>query len=294
MKTGVVFPQTEIGADPVAVRDYVQAVESLGYAHMMAYDHVLGADTNQHANWEGSYTSESMFHEPFVLFGYLAGVATTLELVTAVLILSQRQTALVAKQAAEVDLLTGGRLRLGVGVGWNHVEYEALNQDFSNRGRRYAEQIPLLREFWTNDVVGFDGKYHKVDHAGVNPLPVQRPIPIWMGAGARANPVPTDRVLRRVASLADGWFPQMQPGDDAKFTVERLQTFLSEVGRESSSMGMEPRINLTDGNPEIWQAHANAWQSMGATHVSINTMRAGLNSPQDHIDAIQKFKEVIG
>ena len=294
MKTGVVFPQTEIGADPVAVRDYVQAVESLGYAHMMAYDHVLGADTNQHANWEGSYTSESMFHEPFVLFGYLAGVTTTLELVTAVLILSQRQTALVAKQAAEVDLLTGGRLRLGVGVGWNHVEYEALNQDFSNRGRRYAEQIPLLREFWTNDVVGFDGKYHKVDHAGVNPLPVQRPIPIWMGAGARANPVPTDRVLRRVASLADGWFPQMQPGDEAKFTVERLQTFLSEVGRESSSMGMEPRINLADGNPEIWQAHANAWQSMGATHVSINTMRAGLNSPQDHIDAIQKFKEVIG
>ena len=294
MKTGVVFPQTEIGADPVAVRDYVQAVESLGYAHMMAYDHVLGADTNQHANWEGSYTSESMFHEPFVLFGYLAGVTTTLELVTAVLILSQRQTALVAKQAAEVDLLTGGRLRLGVGVGWNHVEYEALNQDFSNRGRRYAEQIPLLREFWTNDVVGFDGKYHKVDHAGVNPLPVQRPIPIWMGAGARANPVPTDRVLRRVASLADGWFPQMQPGDDAKFTVERLQTFLSEVGREISSMGMEPRINLADGNPEIWQAHANAWQSMGATHVSINTMRAGLNSPQDHIDAIQKFKEVIG
>ena len=294
MKTGVVFPQTEIGADPVAVRDYVQAVESLGYAHMMAYDHVLGADTNQHANWEGSYTSESMFHEPFVLSGYLAGVTTTLELVTAVLILSQRQTALVAKQAAEVDLLTGGRLRLGVGVGWNHVEYEALNQDFSNRGRRYAEQIPLLREFWTNDVVGFDGKYHKVDHAGVNPLPVQRPIPIWMGAGARANPVPTDRVLRRVASLADGWFPQMQPGDDAKFTVERLQTFLSEVGRESSSMGMEPRINLADGNPEIWQAHADAWQSMGATHVSINTMRAGLNSPQDHIDAIQKFKEVIG
>ena len=294
MKTGVVFPQTEIGADPVAVRDYVQAVESLGYAHMMAYDHVLGADTNHHANWEGSYTSESMFHEPFVLFGYLAGVTTTLELVTAVLILSQRQTALVAKQAAEVDLLTGGRLRLGVGVGWNHVEYEALNQDFSNRGRRYAEQIPLLRAFWTNDVVGFDGKYHKVDHAGVNPLPVQRPIPIWMGAGARANPVPTDRVLRRVASLADGWFPQMQPGDDAKFTVERLQTFLSEVGRESSSMGMEPRINLADGNPEIWQAHANAWQSMGATHVSINTMRAGLNSPQDHIDAIQKFKEVIG
>lgn len=294
MKIGVVFPQTEIGSDPSAVRDYVQAVEAMGYAHMMAYDHVLGADTSHHANWEGSYTAESMFHEPFVLFGYLAGVTTTLELVTAVLILSQRQTALVAKQAAEVDLLTGGRLRLGVGVGWNHVEYEALNQDFSNRGSRYAEQIELLREFWTKDTVGFDGRYHKVDHAGINPQPIQKPIPIWMGAGARANPVPTDRVLRRVARLADGWFPQMQPGDDARATVERLKIFAREAGRDGESIGMESRINLADGNPELWQSQARAWEEMGATHVSVNTMRAGLSSPQDHINAIQQFKEVIG
>jgi probable F420-dependent oxidoreductase len=294
MKIGVVFPQTEIGSDPSAVRDYVQAVEAMGYSHMMAYDHVLGADTSHHANWEGSYTAESMFHEPFVLFGYLAGVTTTLELVTAVLILSQRQTALVAKQAAEVDLLTGGRLRLGVGVGWNHVEYEALNQDFSNRGSRYAEQIELLREFWTKDTVGFDGRYHKVDHAGINPQPIQKPIPIWMGAGARANPVPTDRVLRRVARLADGWFPQMQPGDDAKATVERLKIFAREAGRDGESIGMESRINLADGNPELWQSQARAWEEMGATHVSVNTMRAGLSSPQDHINAIQQFKEVIG
>ena len=294
MKIGVVFPQTEIGSDPSAVRDYVQAVESMGYSHMMAYDHVLGADTSHHANWEGSYTAESMFHEPFVLFGYLAGVTTTLELVTAVLILSQRQTALVAKQAAEVDLLTGGRLRLGVGVGWNHVEYEALNQDFSNRGSRYAEQIELLREFWTKDTVGFDGRYHTVDHAGINPQPIQKPIPIWMGAGARANPVPTDRVLRRVARLADGWFPQMQPGDDARATVERLKIFAREAGRDGESIGMESRINLADGNPELWQSQARAWEEMGATHVSVNTMRAGLSSPQDHINAIQQFKEVIG
>ena len=294
MKIGVVFPQTEIGSDPSAVRDYVQAVEAMGYSHMMAYDHVLGADTSHHANWEGSYTAESMFHEPFVLFGYLAGVTTTLELVTAVLILSQRQTALVAKQAAEVDLLTGGRLRLGVGVGWNHVEYEALNQDFSNRGSRYAEQIELLREFWTKDTVGFEGRYHKVDHAGINPQPIQKPIPIWMGAGARANPVPTDRVLRRVARLADGWFPQMQPGDDARATVERLKIFVREAGRDGERIGMESRINLADGNPELWQSQARAWEEMGATHVSVNTMRAGLSSPQDHINAIQQFKEVIG
>ena len=294
MKIGVVFPQTEIGSDPSAVRDYVQAVEAMGYSHMMAYDHVLGADTSHHANWEGSYTAESMFHEPFVLFGYLAGVTTTLELVTAVLILSQRQTALVAKQAAEVDLLTGGRLRLGVGVGWNHVEYEALNQDFSNRGSRYAEQIELLREFWTKDTLGFEGRYHKVNHAGINPQPIQKPIPIWMGAGARANPVPTDRVLRRVARLADGWFPQMQPGDDARTTVERLKIFAREAGRDGETIGMESRINLADGNPELWQSQARAWEEMGATHVSVNTMRAGLSSPQDHINAIQQFKEVIG
>ena len=294
MKTGAVFPQTEIGADPAAVRDYVQAVEELGYSHMMVYDHVLGADTSHHANWQGSYTSESMFHEPFVLFGYLAGITTTIELVTAVLILGQRQTALVAKQAAEVDLLTGGRLRLGVGVGWNHVEYEALNQEFSDRGQRYAEQIRLLREFWTQEVVEFEGRYHKVDYAGVNPQPVQRPIPIWMGAGGRANPVPTDRVLRRVARLADGWFPQMQPGDDAKATVERLKVFAKEAGRDPATIGMEPRINLGDGDPEFWQEQARVWEDMGATHVSVNTMRAGLNSPQDHINAIQQFKEVIG
>ena len=294
MKTGAVFPQTEIGSDPAAVRDYVQAVEELGYAHMMVYDHVLGADTSYHANWEGSYTSESMFHEPFVLFGYLAGITTNIELVTAVLILGQRQTALVAKQAAEVDLLTGGRLRLGVGVGLNHVEYEALNQEFGNRGQRYAEQIKLLREFWTQEVVEFEGQYHKVDHAGVNPQPVQRPIPIWMGAGARANPVPTDRVLRRVARLADGWFPQMQPTNDARSTVERLKKFADEAGRDAAEIGMEPRINLGDGDPEFWQEQARVWEDMGATHISVNTMRSGLDSPQDHINAIQQFKEVIG
>jgi alkanesulfonate monooxygenase SsuD/methylene tetrahydromethanopterin reductase-like flavin-dependent oxidoreductase (luciferase family) len=152
----------------------------------------------------------------------------------------------------------------------------------------------LLREFWTKDVVGFEGKYHKVDYAGVNPQPVQRPIPIWMGAGARANPVPTDRVLRRVARLADGWFPQMQPGDDAKATVERLMEFASEAGRDGSAIGMEPRINFADGDPELWQEQARVWQDMGATHISVNTMRAGFNSPQDHINGIQQFKEVVG
>ena len=293
MKAGVVFPQTEIGADPAAVRDYVQAAEGLGFSHLIVYDHVLGADTTKHANWQGGYVLESMFHEPFVLFGYLAGITTSIELVTAVLILGQRQTALVAKQAAQCDVLSGGRLRLGVGVGWNHVEYEALGEDFSNRGARQAEQIEVLRQLWTNDVIDFHGKYHDITNAGINPLPIQRPIPIWLGAGARANPSPPDRVLRRVARLADGWFPQVGPGD-APAVLERLAGFAEAAGRDPSAIEMEPRINSADGDPEFWQSQTETWAGLGATHISINTMRAGYTSPQDHINAIQQFREVVG
>ena len=294
MQAGVVFPQTEIGSDPVAVRDYAQAAEGMGFSHLLVYDHVLGADTSHHQNWVGSYTKSDMFHEPMVLFGYLAGVTTTLQFVTGVLILGQRQTALVAKQAAEVDLLSGGRLRLGLGVGWNHVEYEALNENFHDRGRRYDEQVELLRALWTQDVVDFQGRYHRVTHAGINPAPVQRPIPLWMGAGGRQNPVPTDRVLRRVGRLADGWFPQLAPSDEAKSTVERLARFMEEAGRDPSSMQMEARINSAGGDPEAWQGQAEAWQGLGASHISINTMRAGYGSPQEHINAIQQFKDVLG
>ena len=292
MKAGVVFPQTEIGADPVAVRDYVQAAEGLGFSHLIVYDHVLGADTTKHANWTGGYTLESMFHEPFVLFGYLAGITTSIELVTAVLILGQRQTALVAKQAAQCDLLSGGRLRLGVGVGWNHVEYEALGEDFHTRGARQAEQIEVMRQLWTNDVIDFHGKYHDITSAGINPLPVQRPIPIWLGAGARANPSPPNRVLRRVARLADGWFPQVGPGD-APAVLERLAGFAQAAGRDPASIEMEPRINSADGDPEFWQAQTETWANLGATHISINTMRAGYQSPQEHINAITQFREVV-
>lgn len=292
MKAGVVFPQTEIGADPAAVRDYVQAAEGLGFSHLIVYDHVLGADTTKHPNWTGGYVLESMFHEPFVLFGYLSGITTSIELVTAVLILGQRQTALVAKQAAQCDVLSGGRLRLGVGVGWNHVEYEALGEEFSNRGARQAEQIEVLRQLWTNETIDFHGKYHDITNAGINPLPIQRPIPIWMGAGARANPSPPDRVLRRVARLADGWFPQVGP-DDAPAVLERLSGMAEAAGRDPASIPMEPRINSADGDPEFWQAQTETWAGLGATHISINTMRAGYQSPQDHINAIQQFREVV-
>ena len=292
MKAGVVFPQTEIGADPAAVRDYVQAAESLGFSHLLVYDHVLGADTAKHPNWTGGYTLESMFHEPFVLFGYLAAITTSIELVTAVLILGQRQTALVAKQAAQCDVLSGGRLRLGVGVGWNHVEYEALGEDFRTRGARQSEQIEVMRQLWTRPVIDFHGKYHDITNAGINPMPIQQPIPVWLGAGARANPSPPDRVLRRVARLADGWFPQVTP-EAAPEVLERLTRFAQAAGRDPAQIAMEPRINSADGNPESWQAQTETWANLGATHISINTMRAGYQSPQDHINAIQQFREVV-
>ena len=294
MRVGVVFPQTEIGPDPVAIRDYVQAAEDPGYSHLIAYDHVLGADTRFHEGWSGGYALNDMFHEPLVVFGYMAAITKTLELVTAILILGQRQTALVAKQAAEVDVLSGGRLRLGVGIGWNHVEYEALGQNFHNRGRRTEEQIPLLRALWTQEVVNFKGRWNHVTDAGINPLPVQRPIPIWMGAGGRLSPVPPERVLRRVARLADGWFPQFSPDEAGRETITRVREYAREEGRDPSVIGMEARINIADGNPEFWVERAKAWEELGATHISVNTMRAGLESSEAHINAIRQFKEVVG
>ena len=294
MRVGVVFPQTEIGPDPVTIRDYVQAAEDLGYSHLIAYDHVLGADTRFHEGWSGGYALNDMFHEPLVVFGYMAAITKTLELVTAILILGQRQTALVAKQAAEVDVLSGGRLRLGVGIGWNHVEYEALGQNFHNRGRRTEEQIPLLRALWTQEVVNFKGRWNHVTDAGINPLPVQRPIPIWMGAGGRLSPVPPERVLRRVARLADGWFPQFSPDEAGRETITRVREYAREEGRDPSVIGMEARINIADGNPEFWVERAKAWEELGATHISVNTMRAGLESSEAHINAIRQFKEVVG
>ena len=224
MRIGVVFPQTEIGADVGAVRAYAERVEELGFSHLLAYDHVLGADPEAHAPWTGPYDVHTTFHEPLVLFGYLAAV-TSLELVTGIIILPQRQTALAAKQAAEVDLLTGGRLRFGVGLGWNAVEYEALGQDFSNRGRRIEEQVTLLRRLWTEPIVTFEGSYEQVTAAGLAPLPVQRPIPVWFGAQSQ-------RAYERAGRLADGWFPQVPPGprlEQARSVVAAGATLVSII-----------------------------------------------------------------
>jgi probable F420-dependent oxidoreductase len=284
MQIGVVFPQTELGGDVGAVRAYAQGVEELGFRHLMAYDHVLGADPAVHQDWQGVYDVQDTFHEPMVLFGYLAAL-TSLELVTAIIILPQRQTVLVAKQAAEVDLLSDGRLRLGVGLGWNAVEYEALGQDFTTRGKRVEEQVELMRRLWTEQSITFDGTYDRVTGAGLAPLPVQRPIPIWFGA---QSPV----AYRRAGRLADGWFPQMPPGpklDEAKAMVEEAAV---QAGRDPSVLGMEGRASWT-GSAEELDDLARRWRESGATHLAVSTMKAGLRTVDEHLAALATVAETL-
>ena len=286
MRFGVIFPQTEIGADPIAVRDYAQAAEELGYDHLAAYDHVLGANPARRPGWSPPYSHKDMFHEPFVLFGYLAGLTKSIQLTTGILILPQRQTVLVAKQAAAVDVLSGGRLRLGIGIGWNDVEYEALGENFKNRGRRSEEQMEVLRRLWTQELVTFQGRWHKITDAGLNPLPIQRPIPIWLGGSAEA-------VLRRIARRGDGWFPLLQPDEKCRSMIERLQSYTREAGRDPGAVGIEGRILFANSSPEDWVKGVARWKELGATHISVNTMKAGLASPSAHIDAIRRFKAAV-
>jgi probable F420-dependent oxidoreductase len=286
MKLGVVFPQTEIGADPGIIKAYAQTAEALGYDYLLAYDHVLGANPERPGGWQGPYTYKQTFHEPLVLFGYLAGLTYKLELVSGVIILPQRQTALVAKQAAQVDVLSGGRLRLGVGLGWNKVEYEALNTKFSNRGRRIEEQVTLLRELWTKPLVDFKGRDHSIPDAGVNPLPVQRPIPIWFGGMA-------EPALRRAARLGDGWMPNSATEERLKLLLEQMRGYLEAEGRDPQKFGIDGRISIANRPQDEWPGQVEMWRALGATHVAVNTMGVGLKSPQDHIEAIRRFKAAV-
>ncbi|MGZ9225430.1 MAG: LLM class F420-dependent oxidoreductase [Anaerolineales bacterium] len=285
MRIGVVFPQTEIGSDPAAIRDYAQTAEGLGFTHVLAYDHVLGANPDRPEGFNGPYTYQTPFHEVFVLFSYLAGLTQQLEFVTGVLILPQRQTALVAKQAASLDVLSGGRLRLGVGLGWNKVEYLGLNENFHNRGKRIEEQVMLLRQLWAEPLVDFKGEWHTIPDAGINPLPVQRPIPIWFGGR-------DERAIRRAARLADGWLPNQRSLAEAKPSLALISRFLEEAGRSRSEFGLEPRLAYGAGDPKIWEMAVQDWMAEGATHLSFNTMGSGFKAPQEHIQAIQKFAEV--
>ena len=292
LQVGVVFPHAEAGADPSAIRDFARAAESLGFSHILAFDHVLGADAAGRPGWSGRYTSETPFREPLTLFAFIAAVTSTIGLATGVLILPQRQTALVAKQAAEVQLLSGGRLRLGVGTGWNAVEYDALREDFHTRGRREEEQIELLRQLWTRDVVTFSGRFDAIDRAGINPLP-GAPIPIWLGGR-------DDAVLRRAARCADGWLPLFAPGAELEEALSRLDSYLAAAGRSRDGFGIEGFVNLEPEEPARWSRQLDRWRSAGATHISLRTMPPGLAAPRpgvsmdSHIEAMRRYREAFG
>lgn len=279
MKIGVVFPQTEIGADPDVVAEYAVTAESLGYDHLLAYDHVLGAGTATRPEWKGPYSSESMFQEPLVLFSYLAALTASIELVTAVIILPQRQTALVAKQAACVDVLSRGRLRLGIGTGWNEVEYEALGENFHNRGQRSEEQIDLLRKLWQDDVISYAGEHHTITEAGLNPLPTHRDMPIWLGGMA-------PQVIERVGRLADGWFPFVNR--DLEKQIQQVRASARAAGRDPDSIGIECIMASNSSIDDIKRL-----QDMGITHVAMVTMNQGLAGPVAHMDAIKQAREML-
>ena len=285
MRIGAVFPQTVSGTDPGAIKAYSQAVESLGFDHILAFDHVIGANAESRPDWSGAYRHTDSFYEPLVLFGHIAATTEKIELVTGIIILPQRQTVLAAKQAATVSLLSGGRLRMGIGIGWNPVEYEALDQDFSTRGKRSEEQIDLMRSLWQNELITYEGKSHKVTDAGINPLPPEGSIPIWFGGTA-------DIVLKRVARLGDGWMPVGKPDESRQLMIEKLTGYLREEGRDIGDIGIESWVTLKDLSDSDVQNEIDGWRNLGATHLSVNTMNSGLKFPDEHINSIEKFLQM--
>jgi probable F420-dependent oxidoreductase len=286
VRIGAVLPQVELPPDPEAARRFFMHLDSNGYAHALAYDHVLGADTRTRPGWRGAYAATDPFLEVLVAFGWAAAMTTRLELVTGVLILPQRQTALVAKQAATLDHLSGGRVRLGVGIGWNAVEYEALNEEFRTRGRRLEEQVEVLRALWTDPVVDFEGTWHRIDNAGLLPMPVQRPIPVWIGASA-------EPAIRRAARIADGFFPQGAPGERMGQMLGWLFDELDRAGRDRATFGLDPRINVAKDTPDDWKRQAAFWRDTGVSHLSLVTMGGGYTAIDQHLEALDRGREAI-
>ena len=299
MRIGVSLPQREpgLGTDISAVTEYARAAEAMGYDHIRTGEHVLGANAASRPGWQGPYTHNDLWHEPFVLFGYLAGLTKTLEFVTSIVILPQRQTALVAKQAAALDLVSGGRLRLGIGVGWNPVEFEALGEDFSTRGRRIEEQIEVMRALWTQELVTYRGRWDTITDAGLNPMPVQRPIPIWIGGGPGSaggtSTVGADRVLRRIAKMADGWFPSLGLETGVGEAIATLHDYIRQEGRDISEVGIEGSVSIAGLSVDECVQQVSAWRELGATHLSVNTAGAGFTSLDQHIDVLHRLKDAV-
>ena len=284
MQLGIVFPTTEIGNDPIAIRDWSQAAEEMGYDYVLFSDHIVGGNPVTYPKIRGN-NATTPYHEPFVTMGYLAAVTQRIKLTTGVLVLPQRQTALAAKQAAEVDVLSGGRLILGVGVGNSELEYEAQHEDIHNRGRRLDEQIEVLRALWTQPAVTFHGKYHDLSDVAINPRPLQQPIPIWVGGRA-------DAVLERAGRLADGWMPSS--GTDLGGMIDIIARSAEAAGRSIADVLIAPRImDPLEGGPETWLTLAEEWASLGARCVFLNTRDLGLKTLQDHLDLGERFRDTM-
>lgn len=287
MQYGAFFPTRDLPADRIKIRDWAQAAEEIGFDYIEVSDHVLGADREKIPGFEGPYDADDSFHETFTTIAYMAAITENVGFASGVLILPQRQTALVAKQAAQVDILCGGRLRLGVGVGWNPVEYAALGEDWSKRGRRQEEQVQLMNQYWTQRTVTFDGEFDQVAHAGVNPLPIQRPIPVWFGGGV-------DAVLRRAAKYGQGWIPLGNPGKSSMQMLEKLHGYLREEGRDPASFGVEAWIRHNLGGADDWRKAVDTWRDAGATHATFYTSGQGVGGLDAQIAEMRKFKDAMG
>jgi len=283
MLLNALFPTRDIGTDPAKIRDWAQAAEDLGYHGVEVADHVFGAAPR--GDWKPTYSEHDPFHETFTTMAFIAAVTKTIKLCSGVLILPQRQAGLVAKQAAQVDVLTEGRLRLGLGIGWNTVEFEGLGMDFKNRARRFEEQIDLMRKLWCETSMSYQGRYHTINSAAICPLPVQRPIPIWIGGSAEA-------ALRRTARLADGYFPQRPLDGGWPATLERMRGWAEEAGRDPAALGIEWRIGAGEGTPDDWRREADEWRGLGATHLAVTTMRGGLDV-EGHIARMGEALEAL-
>jgi probable F420-dependent oxidoreductase len=284
MHLNAFFPTRDIGGDPAKIRDWAQAAEALGYETIEVADHVFGVTAR--GGWTPVYNETDPFHETFTTLAFLAAVTTRIKLSTGILILPQRQTGLVAKQAAEIDILSGGRLRLGVGVGWNHVEYEALGQEWKTRGARQAEQVQVLRRLWTEPLVTFSGRFHDLKEVAILPPPVQRPIPIWFGGSS-------DATLKRAARLGDGWMPIMAPDDQAAQKLAALKGHLREFGRDAASFGLEAWLRSPAADPQAWAAGVAGWRNLGAGMVMLYPTYL-IAKFEDQIETLRRFKDAAG
>lgn len=286
MKIGIVFPHNEIGTDPKAIIDYAQGAEELGADHMLIYDHVLGADPDREGGFTGPYDKSVAFHEPFTVFAFMAAVTKTITFATTVLILPQRQAALVAKQAAELAILSGNRFRLGIGTGWNEVEFEALGVPFAGRGKRQEEQVEVMRRLWKEDSFSFDGDYHSVTKAGILPRPDGGSIPVWFGGGAPP-------LLKRCAQIGDGWIPLGGPSENAAKAIETMRAHREAAGLSWEGFGIQAQAQYRGGDAERWFKHAERWDNLGCSHLAIVTQNAGNETVDDHLAAAREYFEAV-